>query len=104
MPRFIDGNIAILPLQSRLTMALPSTLIFDYPTLSALQQFLSTKASEQQQQQQLTHPMGKGKAQQVVRSAAKLPPAVPGTASLRKPAAIQPSTLTAWVMLPYLVV
>lgn len=33
-----------MPLQSRLSMALPPTLIFDYPTISAISSFVAAQA------------------------------------------------------------
>jgi len=63
-------------LEGSLQVQLPGTLVFDYPTISALQQFLLTKAMEHRQSMQ--HVRGRGQPQTVAPSASKLPPMVSG--------------------------
>jgi len=48
-------------LEASLQLQLPGTLIFDYPTIAALQQFLGSKAAEQQSQVQQPPPKQGGK-------------------------------------------
>ena len=73
-------------LEGSLQLQLPGTLIFDYPTISALQHFLGTQAAEQkQQQQQQVQLKGRGeRVQHLKRTVPKsLPVVAKGAATLQ---------------------